>query len=286
MSAETPVPKFEETGCDVCGSHESVELIQLYGSAYHECLSCGLIYANPIASNLREVSEFKLTADLDRYADKIESRVPRHRRMLRRFAAYRQTGNFLEIGCNTGAALNAARAEGWNAKGVDVSEVATEYARNELGLDVFTGTIEQAAYPDDHFDVIYNHAVLEHVVHPLSLMRECERILRPGGIICTVTVNWDSYTQQILRGGWRLLDPIHHVHLFTPRNIQTLCEYAGLEHVKTWTTGVRVKANAEAYQKPTPWYLNLAKGPLSLLTRFTDKGDSIGFVARKRRAAA
>lgn len=284
MTPNTPVPKFRESCCDVCGSGDAVELIRLRGSAYHQCQECGLIYANPMVSNLYEVAELRLSSRLQEYADKVVSRRARHRKMLKRLETYRQTGNFLEIGCNTGAALDAARRHGWITKGLDVSETATAYARDELGLDVFTGTVEEAGFPDAYFDVIYSHAVIEHVLHPLSLMQQCRRILRPGGVIYAVTVNWDSYTQQILGGGWRLLDPVHHVHLFTPQNVKALCERAGLEHVRTWTTGVRVRANGEGYARSVPWYLNLAKGPLSGLTRFTGKGDSIAFIARRAHA--
>ena len=275
-------PTFTKTGCDVCGSSDSIELIQLYGSAYHECQQCGLIYANPMISNLQDVAEENLTQNLKKYTDKIKAREEKYRRFLKRYDRYRKTGNFLEIGCNAGAVLNAARANGWNAKGLDLSAVATTYARDHLGLDVFTGTVEQAAYPSDYFDVIYTNDVIEHVLHPLSLMKECQRILRPGGIFYADTVNWDSYTQQILGGGWRLLDPVHHVHLYTPRNVKSLCEHAGLELVKVWTTGVRIQANAAEYRKNLPWYMHLAKGPLSLMTRFTKKGDSIEFIARKQ----
>jgi SAM-dependent methyltransferase len=169
---------------------------------------------------------------------------------------------------------------GWNARGVELCASAGAFARNELGLDVFTGTVEAAAFPDDCFDVIFTNAVLEHLRDPLSVLRECRRILRPGGVFYADTVNWDSYTRRLLGGRWKYLCPLGHVHLYTPRNVVLLCERAGLEHVRTWTSGVRSTVPSSP-EFNSPWYWRLFKGPLSLLARWTDKGDHLEFLARK-----
>jgi len=273
--------ELEEVSCDVCGSTDSTELMQLNASAYHRCNNCGLIYAKFMPADVEEVNEEAFAQELEKYASKVEKRKKSLRKKLRQFDRYRSNGNFLEIGCNAGATLVAARENGWRVKGVDLSKAASNYAREQFGLEVFTGTVEEAAFPDNYFDLIYTNATLEHVRHPLSLLKECQRILRKGGVFYADTVNWDSYTREILGEGWHLIDPLHHIHLFTPENVKTLCQHAGLEHVKTWTTGARVKANARGSTFHTPWYWHLAKGPLSAMTRFTQKGDSIEFIAMK-----
>lgn len=274
--------ELEEVNCDVCGSTDSTELMVLHSSAYHQCNNCGLIYAKFMPVDVEEVNEEAFVPELAKYASKVEKRSKSLRKKLRQFDRYRSSGNFLEIGCNAGATLVAARENGWRVKGVDLSKAASSYAREQFGLEVFTGTVEAAAFPDNHFDVIYTNATLEHVRHPLSLLKECQRIMRKGGMFYADTVNWDSYTREILGEGWRLINPLHHIHLFTPENVKTLCQYAGLEHVKTWTTGARVKANAKGSTFHTPWYWHFAKAPLSAMTRFTQKGDSIEFIAMKR----
>jgi len=169
---------------------------------------------------------------------------------------------------------------GWSVKGVDLSRAANSFAREKLGLDVFTGTVEEAGFPDDYFDVVFTEATIEHVRHPLSTLKECRCILRPGGVFYADTVNWDSYTRRLLGSHWKYLGPAGHVHLYTPRNVVSLGHHAGLEHVWTWTTGVRVKPRQPTTFEP-PWYWHLFKGPLSFLTRLTKKGDHIEFLARK-----
>jgi SAM-dependent methyltransferase len=42
--------------------------------------------------------------------------------------------------------------------------------------------IERTTLPDRSFDVIYSHAVLEHVTDPPAAVRSIARLLRPGGV--------------------------------------------------------------------------------------------------------
>lgn len=272
---------FEDTSCDVCGSSDSKELLKLKGTAYHKCTACGLIFARPMPANLNEINEENYSKRLESYVSEIKKKRKQNSRKLKKFLCYKRTGNFLEIGCNVGATLCVARDMGWSAKGVDISKAAATYAREKLGLDVFTGTVEEAAFPANYFDVIFTNATLEHLCHPLSTLKECHRILRFGGVFYADTVNWDSYTRRLLGADWKLINPIEHIHLFTPQNILSLCRYSGLKHIRTWTTGARVEANAPGTTFRTPWYWHLIKGPMSLLSRRANKGDSIKFLARK-----
>ena len=274
---------LKEVHCDVCGDSPSKELLNLHGSAYHECTNCGLIYAKWILQNYMEANESAFASELEDYVKKANDtrRVKKTRKILKPYSRYRNTNNFLEVGCNAGSVLLTARKLGWNVHGVDISSAATEFGRTNWGLDLHTGTLESARYDADSFDVVYSNATLEHVEHPISTLSEIARVLRPGGMFYCNTVNWDSYTREILNENWLLIAPAHHIHLFTPANVLMLCKKSGLKHLKTWTTGARVKANAPDSNFVTSWHLNLMKGPLSMLTRITNKGDSIHFTATK-----
>ena len=250
-------------------------------TGYRECRQCGAIFTSPLAAHYESLNETAYQAAIDRYAQKIDAKLATNMRTLRPFEAYRERNTFLEIGCNAGAILVAAGKLGWEATGVDISKAATAYAREQRGLNAITGTLEDAALPDDHFDVVYSNAVLEHVEHPLQTLMEARRVLRPGGIFYADTVNWDSYTQRLLGHHWRYLEPMHHVQLYTPRNVRELARRTGFSVERIWTTGVRLSDHKPGLEYQSPFALRLCKGILSLATRFTDKGDSIRFLLRK-----
>jgi 2-polyprenyl-3-methyl-5-hydroxy-6-metoxy-1,4-benzoquinol methylase len=230
--------------------------------------------------NYNQWNDQPYTDIMEKYVEKIKTKRNRNCRKLKRFSRYRLTGNFLEIGCSAGALLNVAREIGRTIKGVDISTAPTNHAREQIGLDVFTGTVEQAKCPENYFDVIFTNAVLEHVRHPFSTLRECLRILRPGGIFYANTVNWDSYTRRLLGLNWKYLNVRGHIHLYTSQNVRNLCQRAGFERVKTWSTGVRIKLSDNTnFQSSWHWYL--LKGVLSGMARVTNKGDYIEFIATK-----
>lgn len=266
--------------CTVCGSTDGTEVIRLPDGAYRQCSRCQMVFASPMPPDLAQRNEEGCTASLAFYAGKVDALRGRNRRKLRRFSRYRRTGRLLEIGCSAGAALDVARQMGWQVKGVDLCASSSAHARERLGLDVFTGTVEAAAFPDNYFDVVFSNAVLEHLGNPLSTLRECRRILRPGGVFYADTVNWDSYTRRLLGERWKYLSPRAHPHLYTPGSVLSLCRHAGLEHLRTWTTGVRFQPHSGGgFRARRHW--GLLKGPLSLWARWTNKGDHVKFLARK-----
>ena len=98
--------------------------------------------------------------------DSIEKDIPQER-------------TFLDIGCATGMLLEHMRdSRGWDVRGVEVCEESVEKARRIRRLDVFHGTLDQAGFPDDSFDVVHSSHVIEHVADPVLFLREIRRILK------------------------------------------------------------------------------------------------------------
>ncbi len=71
-----------EVNCDVCGSEDSIELLALLGSAYHECKQCGLIYAKWIADNYEDINDQAFAAEIEDYAAKVDIKKKRYQKKL------------------------------------------------------------------------------------------------------------------------------------------------------------------------------------------------------------
>ena len=98
------------------------------------------------------------------------------------------------------------------------------------GLDFVLGESLQVASPDNRFDLIISTQVLEHVVSPENYLRECLRLLRPGGKLIVSTHG---------------IFPDHpcpfDLHRWTADGLVLQCNHSGFENVgvKKLTTDAR-----------------------------------------------
>jgi len=152
------------------------------------------------------------------------------------FTPYRQSNRLLDVGCGTGALLEAARDNGWNVQGVDVSASAVKHTRN-LGFDVFHGELKQAKLPDEYFDVITAGELLEHVFEPQTVVKEIARLLRPGGILWTTTPHSRGLSARVLGLAWGNVRPPEHLQLFSKSGLRQILQRAGFHHIKLRTEG-------------------------------------------------
>jgi 2-polyprenyl-3-methyl-5-hydroxy-6-metoxy-1,4-benzoquinol methylase len=154
-------------------------------------------------------------------------------------------GRLLEVGCGDGSQLAKLRAMGWEVEGQEVDAVAAERARAQYGLRVHLGTLQEAGLPDAAFNVVTMSHVIEHVRDPAALLKECHRILKPGGVLIAVTPNINSFGHQRFRMDWRGLEPPRHLHLFSPRTLRQVAARAAFAQQECWTTAANAQFFAE-----------------------------------------
>jgi ubiquinone/menaquinone biosynthesis C-methylase UbiE len=108
----------------------------------------------------------------------------------------------LDVGCGPGtitADLAGLVAPG-RVTAVDSSaEVVAQAERTavEAGVEgiVFgTADVHALPYPDDSFDVVHAHQVLQHVADPVQALREMRRVCRPGGVVAARDSDYAAFT--------------------------------------------------------------------------------------------
>lgn len=137
--------------------------------------------------------------------------------------------SLLDVGCGDGSMMAQMRDLGWTVEGIDV-DPASVAAAKQRGLRVRQGRLETERFPAQSFDVVTHSHVLEHVHDPITLLRECHRVLKPGGRLVMFTPNADSWGHGRFGDAWLHLDPPRHLYLFQARTLRTTLERSG-----SWT---------------------------------------------------
>jgi 2-polyprenyl-3-methyl-5-hydroxy-6-metoxy-1,4-benzoquinol methylase len=138
--------------------------------------------------------------------------------------------SLLDIGCAQGFFLFNASKAGYAAKGVEISQDAVAYARNEFGLDVEAQPFEELRFGAAHFDVVTLWQVLEHVPYPLTMLREVNRILRPGGLVVVSTPDIGGIPAKILRKKWWDIKRLH-INQFATKTLAHVLRNAGFRNI-------------------------------------------------------
>ena len=102
------------------------------------------------------------------------------------FSKYRGR-TLLEVGCGIGTDLVRFAGGGALVTGVDLSSTAIELAKQNFALhgvtaqDLRVANGEALPFADATFDVVYGHGVVQYTADARQLIRECHRVLKPGG---------------------------------------------------------------------------------------------------------
>lgn len=197
-----------------------------------QCRSCGLVFYDRglmpnVPAAAYDASYFNGGEYLDyardrailqaNFADRIEH--------LRRLSP--DGGRLLEIGCAYGFFLDVAKRH-WTVRGLDVSTDAVRYARERLGLEVSRDEFLDLPDEAESLDLICLWDTIEHLEHPVQVIKKAAKWLKPGGHLVLTTGDVDSWVARIRKGRWRQVHPPTHLYYFSPRTLRRAFEGAGL----------------------------------------------------------
>lgn len=231
--------------CPLCGS--------CVNHARHETplpirtCACGLtfLWPRPSAGELGEIYSEEYYLSWGVAGENEDSpRSMKHRTFAARLDTVKRhmaVGKVLDVGCATGFFLEAAQEHGWDVYGVELSRYAARLAQKKFGGRVFNGTLEEAGFADNEFDLVALSDLLEHIPDPLHFLGEVWRILKPGGMAMIVTPNVASLSERLMRGKWSHYKT-EHLYYFSPRTIGKCLVTLGFEPL---------------FVKSAPKYLNI-----------------------------
>ena len=262
---------MEEVDCPLCKESKSIPLHQEGSFRMVRCTSCQFIYLSPRPTNESLLRFYQHYLPEDRSSIQSWERMmePVFKRAAHLIQQRKGEGRLLDVGAGFGFFLVEMKKRGWEVVGVEISQKAMDYARSVLGLTVHPGPLDRIGFPEDYFDVVSGFYVIEHLPNPMAFLKECYRILKPGGFLLLRyphTTPIKSFLS-IFGISNRLYDLPAHLSDFSPGIIQRCLESVGFErcrhmigrHTLPGGLGKRIASSFFGNLSEALFYLSLKK---------------------------
>ncbi len=229
--------------CPICANDTSTPFGTKNGYTLERCTRCDSLYVNPMPSAAELAAFYQDYHKTAQYRAKLASKIRRAKNRIRRIQWRRQGKSFIDVGCNVGFAVEAARRLGFEAIGVDVDEVAINEARGLFPAARFeVADVLDLAASGEVFDVVYCSEVVEHLADPGPFVAALRQILAPGGrsFITTPNIAHRSLPDDLMTSDE--IRPPEHLLYFTPDSLRGLLERAGFRSTQIqWTNKPTLK---------------------------------------------
>lgn len=141
----------------------------------------------------------------------------------------------LDAGCGPGFFLRDANASGFDARGIEVSQFAGDFGREELKQHILTGPIDADTLGqlDAPQDVITLWDTIEHLPNPDDAVKRLADNLRPGGLLCITTGDVTSMAARLTGSRWHLYNLPEHLWFFSRESLRLMMQTAGLDVIET-----------------------------------------------------
>lgn len=224
----------QHKNCLLCGSNKLVPLPRYAAASLVKCEQCSFVFAVLVPTTDELIAHYETYPRHDSISP---ITLKRYKELCDGFLPYRQTGNFLDVGCGNGHLLDVAKKEGWKTFGTEFTDTAVAICRSK-GISMQQGVLNADAYPAGSFDVITFIEVLEHINNPHDELRKFHKLLRPGGILYITTPNFNSLTRLTLKERWHAIEYPEHLCYYTARTLNKLLEDENFGKIYLKTTGI------------------------------------------------
>jgi SAM-dependent methyltransferase len=186
-----------------------------------KCDGCGLVRADP-AVDPQVIADLYSKSGFD-YAEEVANLKRTYGRYLRKVDDYVESkGSLLEIGCGNGFFLEKALSMGYKTvMGIEPSMKAIEASNPSVRPTIICDIMRPGLFGAEEFDVICMFQLLDHISDPTTFLRECFKVLKPGGVVLSINHNVKALSARLLGKASPIVD-IEHTFLFSKITIARL----------------------------------------------------------------
>ncbi len=250
--SEPEAERLERIACPCCGNDDASPYLssrdRLFGrpGTYRvvRCRPCGMFYTNPrptlaalgrhypsdyfcyeVPENLKGIRRFILGGAIRRLAD-------RRLRMIEQVTGkVASISRVCDVGCSYGELLDALKKRReCSVVGVDFNPTMVDHCERR-GVPAVSGTLVDAAFEEQSFDLVTMTEYLEHERNPGEVLEECFRITKPSGYLAIEVPRISASGARLFGKYWSQLDLPRHLMFFTETTLDRMLREAGYEIV-------------------------------------------------------
>lgn len=229
---------MKQVRCPVCYHGFQLHLFCHKDVAVYQCPPCDTIYIYPLPSSclVEELYNDSYEGATTGYFSKVTSKLRRCRRRMKTLVSWvKSPKRFLDVGCNGGFGVEAARENGLEAVGIDLDAVSLAYAKKNYPRgEYYHSPVERLPVSIEPFDIIYSSEVIEHVPNPHPFVEAISRLLKPGGIFYVTTPDIHHWRVPKNITGWETFCPPTHCLYYSRKSLRMLLERYGIKVQKTF----------------------------------------------------
>lgn len=246
-------PVWEDVVCPACPKGTETSLWYECGDRFREpalknyrvvrCSGCGLGYLSPrLSTEATHAAHREEGYDPFLSLQQPQSIFDRAYSVARRFTLSWKSrlirklvepdARIVDGGCGTGEFLESLK-DTYRVSGYEPEPNAARWARERLGLDVFSGSLAECLserkIPEGSVDLMTLWHVLEHVSDPRQELLRLRSLLNSTGKLLVAVPNIASLDARIYGSAWAPLDAPRHLWHFTPSSLVNLAKITGFK---------------------------------------------------------
>jgi 2-polyprenyl-3-methyl-5-hydroxy-6-metoxy-1,4-benzoquinol methylase len=240
-----------------------------YAYSLYKCSECFLVTIYPPACNESYPSFLNVEIKNSPTND-----FPRNDLFLQTIKKFKSSGEFIDIGCNTGFFVKAAKENGFNSIGVEIDEIASNQAIL-LGHNVLKGDFLNMSF-STKFDVIVLNHVMEHIPDFSKLSAKLDDMLADDGVIFINIPHYHGLISRIMKNKWAALAPFTHVWLHSTTSMRRLFK----NHFKSIIISTNSASEPHGYDLD---FKTNVKTAIIQIANILSMGDEMKVILRKNK---
>jgi SAM-dependent methyltransferase len=294
LTTRTSLSAEESNDCICCGKSQWQPKYRILA----ECAHCHFIRAamNVTPEQINELYQEDYFRGSE-YGNYLDDQATHRTNFAWRYRMVRDLApelkSIFEIGCAYGFWLECCSQHQLRAAGVDVCDVAVQYAQSELRQDARSGDFLTLDLEKGGFDAYCMWDTIEHLANPEDFVSRVYDLLPPGGWLFLTTGDIGSRVARFRGRHWRMIHPPTHLQYYSTDSMRRFLDRHGFDTVRCQSQSM-YRNIGEVLERVGTLGHGVTRWTAKALSRVTptaikrrgfwiDMGD-IMFVAARRRA--